>query len=345
MLEQELTQTQSLAQERAQKINTLKEQLDDLEAAQDNKSVNLADEQWKIVRDELQRQTDQLRTSQTLNARLTSEVEKYRSRNQNIEILREEKRDLERKLSHLEGLKDRSAKLEGELEAARMEREGWSVHSPYLFQFLHRYIAPSLHDRVAFLKDPSGEPTSSTPTAVTRTLMDLRLANATLSEERGSIKGLLQYRTQQLAETERRLTDVEAQCAGLKELVGKANERTVRRQQKIKLLEMEQASSNALLATFTAEEAIFQEAGTYDAQKVARIHDLEQILAEYKATNEELRRLIEQAADRQDDESRYRYRTKGNTPDLERMSAEEHQARQRLEQGGLFVLTPNERDS
>ena len=129
-LQQELSRTQSLAQERADKINALREQLDDLEAAHDNTSVKLADEQWKIVRDELQRQTDQLRTTQTLNARLTSEVQKYRSRNQSIEVLREEKRDLERKLSHLEEIKDSAARLQGELEAARMEREGWLVDFP-----------------------------------------------------------------------------------------------------------------------------------------------------------------------------------------------------------------------
>lgn len=58
---------------------------------------------------------------------------------------------------------------------------------------------------------------------------------------------------------------------------------------------MEQASSNALLATFTAEEAVFQEAGTYDAQKVMRIRDLEEMLLEYKASHDELQRQLENA--------------------------------------------------
>ena len=173
-------------------------------------------------------------------------------------------------------------------------------------------------------------------------MTDLRLTNATLAEERGSLKGILEYRTQGLVEAERRLVDVQAQCAGLKELVEKANERVARRQQKIMLLEMEQASSNALLALFTAEEAIFQEAGTYDAQRVMRINDLEQILAQYKASNEELRRLLEQATDGQDGgESRHGSHTNGSASDLvelERVATEERQARVRLEQGTSLVV-------
>ena len=81
------------------------------------------------MENELQRQADQLCTTQTLNAQLTSEVQKYRSRNQSIEVLREEKRDLERKLSHLEGIKDRAAKLEGELEAAKCGQ--WILHGSH----------------------------------------------------------------------------------------------------------------------------------------------------------------------------------------------------------------------
>lgn len=127
MLEHELEQSQSIAQERSKTINVLKEQVDELEASQETPAAKLADEQWKVVRDELHRQADQLRTSETLNARLSSEIQKYRSRNQSIEVLREENRALGRKLSHMNEVKDRAAKLEGELEAARIERAGWSV--------------------------------------------------------------------------------------------------------------------------------------------------------------------------------------------------------------------------
>lgn len=128
MLTHELSQSQQLAADRGSKINALKEQIDELEADKEsNAGARVADEQWKVVRDELQRQATQLRTSETLNARLSSEIQKYRSRNQSIEVLREEKRDLEKKLTRMEEVKERAARLEGELQAARTEREGWCV--------------------------------------------------------------------------------------------------------------------------------------------------------------------------------------------------------------------------
>jgi mitotic spindle assembly checkpoint protein MAD1 len=46
---------------------------------------------------------------------------KLRARDQNIEILCEEKRDLERKLARLEEYKERATRLQGELEAAKQD--------------------------------------------------------------------------------------------------------------------------------------------------------------------------------------------------------------------------------
>lgn len=132
-LQNELVLAQTTAQERATKVNQLQEQLDDLEEAHANTtstsifSENGGGDQWAIVRDELKRQTQQLRETESANTRLTVEVNKLRARNQNIEILKEEKRDLERKLARMEEVKAKVTTLEGELEAASIEKQSWSV--------------------------------------------------------------------------------------------------------------------------------------------------------------------------------------------------------------------------
>ena len=125
LLQDELTHANALASERATTINTLREQVDLLEESRANSSMSMDGTQWAVVRDELKSQAEPLRTTAATNARLTAELNKLRARNQNVEILREEKRNLERKLARLEEYKECAARLQGELEAAKQEREAW----------------------------------------------------------------------------------------------------------------------------------------------------------------------------------------------------------------------------
>jgi len=125
LLQDELAQANVLAFERAATINTLREQIDPLEQSRADSSTYGDGTQWAVVRDELKSQAEQLRTTAATNARLTAELNKTRARNQNVEILREEKRDLERKLARLEEHKQAAARLQGELEAAKREHEAW----------------------------------------------------------------------------------------------------------------------------------------------------------------------------------------------------------------------------
>ena len=59
------------------------------------------------------------------NARLTIEVHSLRNKQTSVEVLREENRALERKVSKMVDQEERITQLEGELEAARREREEW----------------------------------------------------------------------------------------------------------------------------------------------------------------------------------------------------------------------------
>lgn len=78
-----------------------------------------------VVREELHRQANYLRTLESTNAKLTSEINVLRERNTSVEVLREEKRGLERKVQMLEDLRTKVVKLEAEVAAGRREREEW----------------------------------------------------------------------------------------------------------------------------------------------------------------------------------------------------------------------------
>ena len=75
--------------------------------------------------EELHRQAEYLRGVESKNARLTGEMNVLRAKEASVEVLREEKRGLERKIRVMEELRERVVKLEAEVEAGRREREAW----------------------------------------------------------------------------------------------------------------------------------------------------------------------------------------------------------------------------
>ena len=88
------------------------------------------EENMSVVREELHRQANYLRTLESTNAKLTSELTVLRERQTSVEVLKEEKRGLVKRVQVLEELRTKVVKLEAEVEAGRREREDW-----YLFSF------------------------------------------------------------------------------------------------------------------------------------------------------------------------------------------------------------------
>lgn len=111
-------------------------QYDELSAGQD--SVTLQDgqnEDWTVVREELHRQAKYMRQLETANARMTGELNILREKQTSVEVLKEQKRELERKLYGTEDLREKVVKLEAELDSARKEREEWCVPWPFFVFF------------------------------------------------------------------------------------------------------------------------------------------------------------------------------------------------------------------
>jgi mitotic spindle assembly checkpoint protein MAD1 len=121
----ELTELKSIADDRSTTIQTLQDQLDELSGAQDSARHGAEEENWGVVREELHRQANYLRTLESTNTKMTVELNGLRERHASVEVLKEEKRGLERKVKVLEDLREKVVKLEAEVEAGRREREEW----------------------------------------------------------------------------------------------------------------------------------------------------------------------------------------------------------------------------
>jgi mitotic spindle assembly checkpoint protein MAD1 len=131
LLTSELSEFKSIAEERSLTIQSLQDQLDDLNGAQESlrdARQGAEEENWSVVREELHRQANYLRTLEATNVKMTMELNGLRERHASVEVLREEKRGLERKVKVLEELREKVVKLEAEVEAGRREREEWSVY-------------------------------------------------------------------------------------------------------------------------------------------------------------------------------------------------------------------------
>lgn len=141
LLEQQYEQAKSLAEERSEALTQLQATYDELSTAKESSEKReLEEESMSVVRDELHRQASYLRSLESSNSKMTAELKVLRERQTSVEVLREEKRGLERKIQMLEEFRTKAIKLEAEVEAGRKEREAWcSFLRISLFDCTHIY--------------------------------------------------------------------------------------------------------------------------------------------------------------------------------------------------------------
>lgn len=272
-LESELQEFKRLADERSREVQEAQERMEDLSIANESFSrENLEEENWAVVREELHRQADYMRTLEATNAKLNQEVHALRERYTSVEVLREEKRGIEAKLRALEPLREKVVRLEAEVEAARKEREDWAT------------------------KNASSSP-SQTPVSVTQSLSALRMEHARLLEEHGATVALLHQREKELADSESSLKDQRETIERLQSEVRVLKDIVNRKEQKVTLAEREVGFLQALLASYTAEDAA-QEGAKPDETQTQRIQHLEALLADYKSRIAELEKEITEGGGR-----------------------------------------------
>ncbi|PPQ94910.1 hypothetical protein CVT25_004396 [Psilocybe cyanescens] len=262
LLEQQYEQAKSLAEERSHALAELQAAYDELSTAKEStERRELEEESMSVVRDELHRQANYLRSLESANSKMTAELNVLRERQTSVEVLREEKRGLERKIQMLEEFRTKAVKLEAEVEAGRKEREAWAENS-------------------------NNTQLSSTPIAVTKTLSDLRLTHARLLEEHGATVALLRQREAELADYERQDAQSQQNISTLEQNTRILKDKVARREVRTQLAEREVTFLQALVASFNAEDHM--EGVHNDETKDQRINQLETLLQEYKSINEQL---------------------------------------------------------
>ncbi|KAI8976346.1 MAD-domain-containing protein [Trametes punicea] len=271
LLEHELAEFKQLAEDRARAFEDLQAQFDELGASQSSfTQTNAQDEDWAVVREELHRQAKYMRQLESANAKMTTELNALRERQTSVEVLKEQKRDLERKLRGAEELREKVVKLEAELDAARKERDDWA--------------------------SSSAEPAtpSKTPVSITQSLSNLRLAHARLLEEHGSNVALLRHREQELRESQAREAEAQNTIKKLRSEVGSLKDKWMRSEHKNLLAQREIGFLQAMLASFNAEEAAHGNVKV-EEQPTQPLQQLEALVKDYKATVTDLEKQLEVA--------------------------------------------------
>ncbi|KIY68425.1 MAD-domain-containing protein [Cylindrobasidium torrendii FP15055 ss-10] len=249
-LSEELAQAKSLANERQNSLDTVRAEFEELSL---NQSRPQEDTNMVVIREELHRQAAYLRQLESTNSKLKAEI----ARNGNVDLLREEKRTMERRARQVEPLQERVAELEGQLSASRAERQDWANKSLEMAQSPGR-----------------------TSVSQTQLISDLRLAQAKALEQAGATAALLRTKEIELADAEQR----EEQALGrIKSLESEIRALDGRKHQ-VALLEREVGFLKALVASFEAEDETVGD---------DRFAELEGVLSDYKDTNTGLLRDLE----------------------------------------------------
>ncbi|KIO32924.1 hypothetical protein M407DRAFT_18086 [Tulasnella calospora MUT 4182] len=282
LLEDELERTRQLAEQHKDTARSLRDQVESLESLQadTSRASNGFDENWQVVREEMHRQTTHWKSLESTNAKLTADVHALRAKQQSVEVLREENRSLQQRLLKASEQEETIARLQGEVDAARREREEWA----------------------AFLSNPNAEPTHHTPTALTTTISRLRLEHASLLEEHGSLSSILAHRDAELGSLRSTSEDQASQITRLTQDVQELQQQLNGRDRRVRLLERENKGLKALQATYDAEEARFGSgaeveggSGRFDEAKAEKLKMLEEQVEELKETNAVLENALEDA--------------------------------------------------
>ncbi|TFK71183.1 hypothetical protein BDN72DRAFT_818002 [Pluteus cervinus] len=269
LLTDEISQLRQTADTRSRTLTELQERYDEilnLNAGYANRDKEV--ENMSVVREELHRQAKYMKKLEATNAKLQAEVLVLREKQTSIEVLKEEKRTLERKVRVADELREKVVKLEGELEGSRKEREEWATK--------------------ASEQSPSS---SKVPVTVTQTLSELRLTYAKLLEENGANVALQRQRESEIKDA---IAGEEAAKKVVKRLEGEVKAlkgKVERREQRAVVAEHEVGFLQALVASYNTEEQLQAEPTatlTSSAASLQRIQQLETLVSEYKDANEKL---------------------------------------------------------
>lgn len=241
------------------------------------------DKDKEVIRAELARQTAHLTSLETTNSRLSAEVSRLRIRAEGAEILREEKRELERRAEGVDSLRLQLAEVESEKLALSKQV------SELEFKLRNQ--------------EQSGQENSfsQTPVSVTRKLAALQKIHAALLDEHGQLKASLHLREIELSEAREAVSETTKKLDRQVTEMAQLREAFVRKEKDCELLDRDVTFLKSLVTSYKDEETTFSVSHDEDGMNTAsrekleqRISQLETLLSEYKETIEVLEKEVTQ---------------------------------------------------
>lgn len=208
-------------------------------------------------------QVAHIRTLESTNRKLSSEVKQLRDYNKSIDILEEEKQSLEVKVRLLDEVRQELSETQLRVSILQDEKNSWG----------------------SFFESEGLE--FDSPESLARALIQERLEKASLLEQAGRTNP-------ELAEKETIIEELERNIRSLREELEKMGEaasrdvKTKTRLERQRTLAMKEAQFlREQLQSYSTEETMYMQ-GNYDEQKTKRIEELEQMLEKYKKENDVL---------------------------------------------------------
>jgi mitotic spindle assembly checkpoint protein MAD1 len=214
-----------------------------------------------VIKRELSEQVSHIRTLEAKNREQQAELKHFRQLHKSVEIIEEEKRDLQRKVDGIEDLQQELGEARLQRQRLEDERLAWT----------------------AYLQSQAGEDGElefDSPEAIARALFEERLEAATLLEKLGSLEPAVAEKDAIIKTLEGEKAKLETQVKKLKTSGGSDDKARMRLERQRALAVKEVEYLRAQLKTFDAEESTM-ELKSYDEQKAARIQQLEEIVEKY----------------------------------------------------------------
>ncbi|KAI4118472.1 MAG: hypothetical protein LQ345_001500 [Seirophora villosa] len=229
-----------------------------------------------VIKRELSDQVAHIRRLETTNREQSAELKQFRRVYKAVEIVEEEKRDLEHKLGLMEDLRTELREAQLRRQILEDERQSWTS---YLQGFQ--------------------EAEYDSPEAVARTLMKERAETASLVERLGRIQPELSEKDYIIKNLEEEHSRCEAELEKLRSSGGGGDPRVKARLERQRALAVKEVDYlREQLRTFDSEEQTYT-SNQFDAQKSKRIQDLESLVDQYRqelqSLNESFAKLESQA--------------------------------------------------
>lgn len=218
-----------------------------------------------VIKKELTETVSHIRKLESTNRSQSTELRQYRRTHKAVEIIEEEKRLLESKLSLMEDLRKDLREAQLQRQILEDERKSWSTY---------------LQNTGA---DCAGEKFES-PEALARALVEQRLENMSLVEKLGAMKPELIEKDEIIKSLEDELNVIRAEMDKLRSSSGGSDSRAkarLERQRTLAIKEVEYLREQ--LRTFDTEEITFHSENQFDEQKSKRIQDLESLVDQYRS--------------------------------------------------------------